>query len=76
MKKIFLILFFFLLLNNCSLNKNSEYWSNNITKNEDNEKKLPKKRETKIDITKMSLKEYEIYIDNYTKKSNFPDINK
>ena len=28
------------------------------------------------DITKMTLEEYEIYIDDYTKKSKYPDISK
>ena len=28
------------------------------------------------DITSMTLEEYEIYIDDYTKKSNYPDISK
>ena len=27
------------------------------------------------DITNMSFEEYEIYIDDYTKKSKYPDIN-
>ena len=28
------------------------------------------------DITSMTLEEYEIYIDDYTKKSKYPDISK
>ena len=43
-------------------------------------KKVKKKKLSKIlkktdDITTMTFEEYEIYIDDYTKKSKYPDIN-
>ena len=81
--KSILIIFFFLLLNNCSLNKDSKYWTEesvNFDK-EKNKKINDKKKLTNIlkkstDITTMTLEEYEIYIDDYTKKSKYPDISK
>ena len=71
--KYFLILF--LLLNNCSLNKDSQYWTEDVIKKNNNQKMstILKKSE---DITTMTLEEYEIYIDDYTKKSKYPDISK
>ncbi len=69
--KIFLILIF---LQSCSLNNDSKYW------NEQNKKKIAKQKDLleiikkSNDITKMSLDEYKIYIDDYTKKSKYPDI--
>ena len=69
--KIVLIIIF---LQSCSLNNDSKYW------NEHNEKKITKQKDLleiikkSNDITKMSLDEYKIYIDDYTKKSKYPDI--
>ena len=69
--KIVLILIF---LQSCSLNNDSKYW------NEHNEKKIVEQKDLleiirkSNDITNMSLDEYKIYIDDYTKKSKYPDI--
>tara|TARA_B100000795_G_C22578791_1_gene352975 strand:- start:418 stop:645 length:228 start_codon:yes stop_codon:yes gene_type:complete len=72
--KFILILFFFLLLNNCSLNKDSKYWTEDVIKKNNNQKKLSKVLEKSGDVTSMTLDEYKIYIDDYTKKSKYPDI--
>tara|TARA_Y100000768_G_C23774228_1_gene584810 strand:+ start:543 stop:770 length:228 start_codon:yes stop_codon:yes gene_type:complete len=71
-----ILLIFFLLLNNCSLNKDSSYWTEDSSKNNNIIKKTPKTLTKNYDITKMTIEEYEIYIDEYTKKSKYPDINK
>ncbi|MDB3894713.1 hypothetical protein N9324_01400 [Candidatus Pelagibacter sp.] len=72
--KYFLILF--LLLNNCSLNKDSQYWTEDVIKKNNNQKKISTILKKSEDITTMTLEEYEIYIDDYTKKSKYPDISK
>jgi cell division protein FtsI/penicillin-binding protein 2 len=72
--KSVLILFVFLLLNNCSLNKDSKFWTEDVDKKIDNKKKLSKILKKSDDITTMTLDEYKIYIDDYTKKSKYPDI--
>ena len=41
-----------------------------------NQKKLNQILKKSDDITSMTLEEYEIYIDDYTKKSKYPDISK
>ena len=74
--RIFLIIFFSLILSNCSLNKDSQYWTENAIETNSNQKNLSKILKKADDITSMTLEEYEIYIDDYTKKSKYPDISK
>ena len=73
MKLIFFLTL--LLLNNCSLNQDSKYWTEDVEKRKETKKKLSKILKKTDDITTMTLEEYEIYIDDYTKKSKYPDIN-
>ena len=72
--KYFLIIF--LILNNCSLNKDSNYLTEDVIKKNNNQKNLSTILKKSVDITTMTLQEYEIYIDDYTKKSKYPDISK
>ena len=74
MKLIFILTL--LLLNNCSLNQDSKYWTEDVEKRKETKKKLSKILKKTDDITTMTLEEYEIYIDDYTKKSKYPDISK
>ncbi len=74
--RIFIIIFYSLILANCSLNKDSQYWTENSIKSKTNQKKLNQILKKSDDITSMTFKEYEIYIDEYTKKSKYPDISK
>ena len=74
--KLVFILTSLLLLNNCSLNQDSKYWTEDVEKRKEVKKKLSKILKKTDDITTMTLEEYEIYIDDYTKKSKYPDISK
>ena len=70
-----LFIAFFIFLNACSFNIDSKYW------NEKSDKKNVNNKLTEIikksnDIRLMTIEEYEIYINDYIKKSKFPDINK
>ena len=73
-----LIFYFFLLLfiSNCSLNKDSQYWTEDTIKKKNEQKNLSKILKKSKDITSMTLEEYKIYIEDYTKKSKYPDISK
>jgi hypothetical protein len=73
--KLILTLFLLLLLNNCSLNKDSKYWTEDVVNRNENQKKLKNILKKSEDITTMTFDEYEIYIDDYTKKSKYLDIN-
>jgi hypothetical protein len=75
MMKFVFIFFIILLLNNCSLNKDSKYWTEDMVKTSEDQKELTEVLKTSEDIANMSFEEYEIYIDDYTKKSKYPDIN-
>ena len=72
----FIIIFFSLTLANCSLNKDSQYWTENSIESKTNQKKLNEILKKSDDITSMTLEEYKIYIDDYTKKSKYPNISK
>ena len=73
MKLIFLLTSL-LLLNNCSLNQDSKYWTEDVKKKNDSKKELSRILKKRSDITKMTVEEYKIFIDDYTKKSKYPDI--
>ena len=73
--KLIFIFFIVLILNNCSLNKDSKFWTEDVDKNVKDQKNLSDILKKSEDITTMSLREYEIYIDEYTKKSKYPNIN-
>ena len=73
--KLISIFFIILLLNNCSLNKDSKYWTEDVVKKNKDQKKLSKILKKSDDITNMTYEEYKIYMDDYTKKSKYPDIN-
>ena len=73
--KLVLILSIILLLNNCSLNKDSKYWTEDGVKKIEDQKKLSNALKKSGDKTSMSYEEYKIYIDDFTKTSKYPDIN-
>ena len=74
--KFTLILSLLIILSNCSLNTDSKYWTEDVEKRKESQKKLSKIFKKSDDITTMTLEEYKIYIDDYTKKSKYPDISK
>tara|TARA_A100001015_G_scaffold34431_1_gene38142 strand:- start:690 stop:917 length:228 start_codon:yes stop_codon:yes gene_type:complete len=74
--RLIFYLFLLLFITNCSLNKDSKYWTEDTIKKKVEQKKLSKILNKSKDITSMTLEEYKIYIEDYTKKSNYPDISK
>ena len=73
--KLVFIFFVFFLLNNCSLNKDSKYWTEDVVKKSEDQTKISEVFKKTEDIANMTFEEYEIYIDEYTKKSKYPEIN-
>ena len=65
-----------LLLNNCSLNRDSKYWTEDVKKREEAQNKLSNILKKSDDITSMTLKDYKIYIEDHTKKSKYPNLSK
>tara|TARA_A100000164_G_C21481239_1_gene573491 strand:- start:311 stop:538 length:228 start_codon:yes stop_codon:yes gene_type:complete len=74
--KIISLLVFLLLLSNCSLNEDSQFWTENTIKINAEKNEILRTLNKFDDITLMSLDEYKIYVEDYTKRSNYPDINK
>ena len=64
-----------IFLNNCSFNKDSKYWTEEGVKKMEDQNKLSNLSKKSADITTMAYEEYKIYIDDFTKKSKYPDIN-
>jgi len=64
-----------IVISGCSLNKDSTYWTEDSIKNKADNIKLIKIIKKSNDIRSMTVEEYEIYIDDYVKKSKYPDIN-
>ena len=73
MKKINLILIL-VIFQSCSLNNDSVDWNEHNEKRINEKKNLAKIIKKSKDITLMSLNEYKIYLDDYIKKSKYPDI--
>ena len=61
--KLIITLFCFLFLSNCSFNKDSKYWTEDVVKKSEDQKKLSIVLKKSEDITNMTYEEYEIYID-------------
>tara|TARA_Y100001970_G_C13543834_1_gene513595 strand:+ start:154 stop:381 length:228 start_codon:yes stop_codon:yes gene_type:complete len=74
--RIFFIIIFSLVISNCSLNKDSQYWTEKSIESRIDKKTLNEILKKADDTTSMTLEEYKIYIDDYTKKSKYPDISK
>ena len=64
-----------IVISNCSLNHDSKYWTEDSIKKKVDNQKLIKIIEKSNDIRLMSVDEYKIYVDDYIKKSKFPDLN-
>tara|TARA_A100001015_G_scaffold319949_1_gene444624 strand:+ start:1053 stop:1280 length:228 start_codon:yes stop_codon:yes gene_type:complete len=74
-KNLIFILFFF-ILNNCSLNKDSKFWTENSMKKKVSIEELEKIMKKSNDLLSLSFNEYRIFINEFNKKSKFPDISK
>ena len=74
--RLILCLFLLLFISNCSLNKDSQYLTEETIKKKNEQKNLSKILKKSKDITAMTLDEYKLYIEDYTKKSKYPDISK
>ena len=74
--RIFFIIIFSLVISNCSLNKDSQYWTEKSIESRIDKTTLNEILKKADDTTSMTLEEYKIYIDDYTKKSKYPDISK
>tara|TARA_B100000767_G_scaffold242616_1_gene239748 strand:- start:429 stop:644 length:216 start_codon:yes stop_codon:yes gene_type:complete len=67
--------FFFLplilILTSCSLDKDSTYWNEDLIKKLVSDKKILK---TSADFKTMTLEEFNLFIKDYSEKTDYPDI--
>jgi len=73
MKYLLLPLFFILV--SCSLDKNSVYWNENPVKKSLEDKSLLLIKNKDSDFNKMTFDEFSIFLEEYSNKSDYPDIN-
>ena len=72
--RYFLFILVITYISACSLNKNSKYWTEDPREKKVQDKKLLEILEKSNDIRLMSLKEYNIYIENYIIKNEYPNL--
>ena len=61
-----------IILTSCSLDKNSSYWNEDSIENTQKNKKISKKTG---DFKKMTFDEFNLFLKDYSKKADYPDIN-
>ena len=69
------LIIFFIFVSNCSLNNDFQF-SNKNKEEKNKSAELYNILEKKNDITKMTFEEYKIYLDDYTKRNEYPSLNK
>lgn len=75
MKYFFFVIVIF-LLTSCSFNNDSKYWTEDPLKKKVEDQKLIEILKKTNDIRDMNILEYNIYIDDYANKSDYPSLNK
>ena len=73
MKYLFLPLILF--LTSCSLNKDSAYWNKDPIKKSAVDKKLSEILEKTGDYKSMTFDEFNLFLKDYSKNADYPDIN-
>ena len=73
MKYLFLALMLF--LTSCSLNKDSAYWDEDPIKKSADDKKLSKILKKTGDYKSMTFDEFNLFLKDYSKNAEYPDIN-
>ena len=69
--KYFLLL---LIMTSCSLNKNSTFWNEDLKKNSTNNKKISVISTNNVDFNSMTFDEFALYLEDYSNKTDYPNI--
>jgi hypothetical protein len=73
LKYLFLSLIVF--LTSCSLNKESTYWNEDLIKKSNDDKKLSQILKKTGDYKSMTFDEFNLFLKDYSKNAEYPDIN-
>ena len=74
--KYFFFAIVFTHLMSCSFNNDSKYWTEDPLKKKVEDQKLIEILKKINDIRDMSILEYNIYVDDYANKSDYPSLTK
>ena len=72
--KMLILVLSVLFLYNCSFNSNSKYWTEDVIKKKKIEDDIKKIVNKSNDIISLSENEFEIYLNDYVSKSNYPTL--
>jgi len=71
----YLFLSLVLFLTSCSLSKDSTYWNEDPIKKSAEDKKISKILNKTGDYKSMTFDEFNLFLKNYSKNAEYPDIN-
>ncbi len=75
--KIVIFLLMIVGLSNCSFNNNSEFWTEDSKiANENSEVLINKIKQKSSNIMSLTEEEFKIFLEDYAKKSKYPNISK
>jgi len=72
----YLSLSLILFLTSCSLNTDSAYWNEDLTKKSAEDKKLSKILKNTIDYKSMTFDEFNLFLKDYSNNTEYPNIMK
>ena len=72
--KFFFLTFTFLFFISCSLDKNSSYWNEDLKKRSIKKNKLSKIIKKTNDFNMMTFEEFDLFLEDYASKNNYPNI--
>jgi len=64
-----------LILNSCSLDKNSTYWNEDLIIKPIENKKLSKTSITSFDFKTMTFNDFDLFLKDYSENTDYPNIN-
>ena len=72
--KMLILVLSILFLSNCSFNSNSRYWTEDVIKKKKIKNDIKEIVNKSNDIISLSENEFEIYLNDYVSKSNYPTL--
>tara|TARA_B100000989_G_scaffold281685_1_gene246125 strand:+ start:1067 stop:1297 length:231 start_codon:yes stop_codon:yes gene_type:complete len=72
--KMLILVLSILFLSNCSFNSNSKYWTEDVIKKKKIKNDIKEIVNKSNDIISLSENEFEIYLNDYVSKSNYPTL--
>ena len=71
----YILLLLILILNACSLDKNSTYWNEDSLKKSFQDQKISKIISKSKDFKSLTFNEFDLFLKDYSDNAEYPDIN-